>query len=254
MAVRMLRRAILSSRDHFMMGQYSCRSKPSNKGIFCTAARALTRGFRVRHAGVTSTRYQHFGRHAANAPGNSAVLCSNGHHTAAARGAGVSGMRRPEQRLSMPQFEQSAVLKAQSGADTKKGHVQMARGPLFTYGVGGIPIVGRAAVAICEQALSMQPPTWLTSLPWSIIVAISLSLWLGQLLADARNGHSWLRRDWKRITRLFDVIEPPVRHGNVLGIDTKIRFVRKIRHATIILHVAGWRGMAYPVDSGRCYI
>ena len=33
MAVRILRRAILSSRDHFMMGQHSCRSDPGIKGL-----------------------------------------------------------------------------------------------------------------------------------------------------------------------------------------------------------------------------
>jgi hypothetical protein len=42
-AVRMLRRAILDSRDHFMMGQQSCRSNSSNKGMFCSAAKTLTR-------------------------------------------------------------------------------------------------------------------------------------------------------------------------------------------------------------------
>src|SRR5271169_5307209 len=40
-AVRMLRRAIRNSRDHFIAGQHSCRSSATNKGYCCTAAKAL---------------------------------------------------------------------------------------------------------------------------------------------------------------------------------------------------------------------
>ena len=118
----------------------------------------------------------------------------------------------------------------------------MTRAALVTYGGSAIPLIGRAAFPICEWAVSMQPPDWLTALPWTLVGAISASLWIGQLLADLRNHQSWLRRALRRNFRLFDVIESPGRHGNASGFNVRLMSIRKIRSATIFIRVNGYHG------------
>ena len=119
-----------------------------------------------------------------------------------------------------------------------------ARPTLARYAISLVLPLAKSAVEQMPSSPASLPHylQWLTTISWWWVVVPCIAFIAGQFLADINNPKSSVAQWSKRRLQLFEkerLTIDPLSYPNTTQIRLDMRFMRRIRRATILFHIVG---------------